>query len=62
MCENFDHGTNPKRTAVAIRYNTNIKFAPDVPVACIHPQTRPNVTLMRSERINKSARTMRNGE
>ena len=46
MCENFDHGTDPKSTAVAIRYNANIKFAPDVPAVSYTHLTLPTKRIV----------------
>ena len=62
MCANFDHGTDPKRTVVATTCKPKNTFAHELPVICRHAQIKPNVTLARSERMNRSARIMRNGE
>src|SRR5581483_8824350 len=62
MCANLDHGTEPKSTVVAMRYSQKSTPAPAPPRGCTNAQTRPSVTLARSDRMKRSARTTRNGE
>src|SRR3970040_885683 len=62
MWANLDHGTEPNSTVVAMMYKPKSALAPDPPLACTKAQIRPSVTLASSERMNRSARTMRNGE
>ena len=62
ICENLDHGTDPKSTVVSMRYKPRNTLVHELPVACRYAQTRPSVALARSERMNRSALTMRNGE
>ena len=52
ICENFDHGTDPKSTVVAVRYKPNNNIVHELPVACIQAQIRPNVTLASRDRMN----------
>jgi len=62
MCENFDHGIDPKSTVVEIRYKPNNRVDHEPSATCTHDQIRPSVTLTKSESMKRSARTMRNGE
>src|SRR3989304_880666 len=62
MWADLDHGTDPNSTVVAMMYKPKSTLAPDPPFACRKAQIRPSVTLASSERMNRSARMMRNGE
>src|SRR3990170_3684337 len=62
MWANLDHGTDPNSTVVAMMYKPKSTLAPELPFACRKAQARPSVTLASIERMNRSARTMRNGE
>src|SRR3990170_1363617 len=62
MWANLDHGTDPNSTVVAMIYRPKNTLVPEPPRDCRKAQIRPSVTLASSERMNRSARTMRNGE
>src|SRR5688572_10803725 len=62
MWANFDHATDPNSTVVAMMYKAKKTFAPGLARAWRSAQARPSVTLARSDRMKRSARTTRNGE
>ncbi len=62
ICANFDHGTDPKSTVVAMTNNIKTAFVQELSFDCRNAQTNAMVALPSSERMNKSARMMRNGE
>src|SRR5438067_1411109 len=61
MCENLDHGTEPKRITVDRRYNQKIAFVHAPPAGRSQDQTSASVVFASSERMNRSARVMRKG-
>src|ERR1051326_7946287 len=62
MCENFEKGTEPNSTVVAMMYGPSAEIANGLPVHCSHDQVSANAALISNATMKRSARTTRKGE